>query len=106
MLSYLFYCVYVYLISPTHLNCEFKIFFWLYCVHIHTINVCRRSCSLVDILLALSEKGHYDEVMSIFASPFKKCPELIFLSAIRAKVCTLYVCAIHLVIVGWFTIYA
>lgn len=52
------------------------------CIHTHF----RRSCSLVDTLLALSEQGHYEEVMSIFASPFKNCPELVFLAAIKAKV--------------------
>ncbi|XP_064398380.1 CCR4-NOT transcription complex subunit 1-like [Halichondria panicea] len=44
-----------------------------------------RSCSLMDTLLALSEQGHYEEVMSVFTSPIKKCPELIFLTAIKAK---------------------
>ena len=62
--------------------------------HAHTPH--RRSCSLMDTLLALSEQGHYEEVMSVFTSPIKKCPELIFLTAIKAKVhttCTVYPCS-------------
>ncbi len=57
----------------------------------------RRSCSLMDTLLALSEQGHYEEVMTIFTSPIKKCPELIFLTAIKAKVCVRTTCTYTLV---------
>ena len=46
----------------------------------------RRSLSLIESLLQLSEQGHYEEVMNILYTPMNKCPEILFLGLIKAKV--------------------
>ena len=50
------------------------------------LSLCRRSLSLIESLLHLSEQGHYEEVMELLSHPMKHCPEILFLGLIRTQV--------------------
>ena len=54
--------------------------------HTHFSLFSRRSLSLIESLLQLSEQGHYEEVMNVLHTPMSKCPEILFLGVIKAKV--------------------
>jgi hypothetical protein len=48
-----------------------------------------RSLSLIETLLNLAEQGHYYEVLQLFKTPIRQCPEVFFLGLLQSKV-TLY----------------
>ena len=46
----------------------------------------RRSLSLIQALLNITEQGYYSDVMNIFYVPMRQCPELLFLGIISSTV--------------------
>ena len=48
--------------------------------------ICRTCLELLQALFRLSEVGHYDAVVSLFAVPSKNCADVLLLSMLQARV--------------------
>ena len=54
----------------------------------HVVLVCgyRKSLSLVETLLHLSDAGHYKPVLELFQMPVAKCPDVLVLALLQTTV--------------------
>ena len=51
---------------------------------------------LVETLLRLSEAGHYEAVLKLFAFPVKNCPDVLLLALLQINVSVFFVIFINL----------
>ena len=58
----------------------------LFAVYCQCYYFSRRSLSLIETLLNLAEQGHHSEVIELFRTPVKHCPEVFFLGLLQCKV--------------------